>query len=155
MEISSIILSLFFAAIVGYLCMINIIYYLAPTSPKDSFPTKKFGKNNCTRIADNPNRGKGMEPLVTYYSIEEVQANVKKIIMDMPRTKIVTDKNGFMHFVQITPLFRFYDDIFVKLFSKDGKTNIWLQSQSRLGLHDLMVNEKRVRHIYSELKKLT
>ena len=105
MEISSIILSLFFAAIVGYLCMINIIYYLAPTFPKDSFPTKKFGKNNCTRIADNPNRGKGMEPLVTYYSIEEVQANVKKIIMDMPRTKIVTDKNGFMHFVQITPLF--------------------------------------------------
>jgi len=155
MEISSIILSLFFAAIVGYLCMINIIYYLAPTFPKDSFPTKKFGKNNCTRIADNPNRGKGMEPLVTYYSIEEVQANVKKIIMDMPRTKIVTDKNGFLHFVQITPLFRFYDDIFVKLFAKDGKTNIWLQSQSRLGLHDLMVNEKRVRHIYSELKKLT
>ena len=73
----------------------------------------------------------------------------------MPRTEIVAEKNGFMHFVQITPLFRFYDDIFVKLFTENGKTNVWLQSQSRLGLHDLMVNEKRVKHIYSKLKELT
>ena len=96
-----------------------------------------------------------MRPLITSYSIEEVQENAKNIITSMSRTKIVTEKNGFMHFVQITPLFRFYDDIFVKLFTEDGKTNIWLQSQSRLGLHDLMVNEKRIKHIYSKLKELT
>ena len=96
-----------------------------------------------------------MRPLITSYSIEEVQENAKNIITSMSRTKIVTEKNGFMHFVQITPLFRFYDDIFVKLFIEDGKTNVWLQSQSRLGLHDLMVNEKRIKHIYSKLKELT
>ena len=96
-----------------------------------------------------------MKPLITLSSIEEVQENAKNIIINMPRTRIVTEKNGFMHFVQITPLFRFYDDIFVKLFTEDGKTNVWLQSQSRLGLHDLMVNEKRIKHIYSKLKELT
>ena len=155
MDINLIILILLATATVGYLVMINVIYYLSPTVPRDVFPKKRFGRNNCTRVAENPNRGEGMRPLITSYSIEEVQENAKNIITSMSRTKIVTEKNGFMHFVQITPLFRFYDDIFVKLFIEDGKTNVWLQSQSRLGLHDLMVNERRIRHIYSKLKDLT
>ena len=155
MDINLIILILLATAMVGYLVMINVIYYLSPTVPSDVFPKKRFGRNNCTRIAENPNRGEGMKPLITLSSIEEVQENAKNIIINMPRTRIVTEKNGFMHFVQITPLFRFYDDIFVKLFTENGKTNIWLQSQSRLGLHDLMVNEKRIKHIYSKLKELT
>ena len=155
MDINLIILILLATAIVGYLIMINVIYYLSPTVPKDAFPKNRFGKNNCTRVAENPNRGEGMKPLITLSSIEEVQENAKNIIINMPRTRIVTEKNGFMHFVQITPLFRFYDDIFVKLFTENGKTNIWLQSQSRLGLHDLMVNEKRIKHIYYKLKELT
>ena len=155
MNINLIILTLLAITIVGYLFMINVIYHLSPTVPRDIFPKKRFGKNNCTRIAENPNRGKGMKPLITSLSVREVQENAKNIIISMPRTEIVTEKKGFMHFVQITPLFRFYDDIFVKLFTVDGKTNVWLQSQSRLGLHDLMVNEKRIKHIYSKLKELT
>ena len=155
MNINLIILALLVITIVGYLVMINVIYYLSPTVPRNVFPKKRFGRNNCTRIAENPNRGKGMKPLITPYSIDEVQENIKNVITSMPRTKIVTEKNGFIHFVQITPLFRFYDDIFVKLFTVNGKTNVWLQSQSRLGLHDLMVNEKRIKHIYSKLKQLT
>ena len=154
MNINLIILTLLAITIVGYLFMINVIYYLSPTVPRDIFPKKRFGKNNCTRIAENPNRGKGMKPLITSLPVREVQENAKNIIISMPRTEIVTEKKGFMHFVQITPLFRFYDDIFVKLFTVDGKTNVWLQSQS-LGLHDLMVNEKRIKHIYSKLKELT
>ena len=155
MNINLIILTLLAITIVGYLFIINLIYYLSPTVPRDIFPKKRFGKNNCTRIAENPNRGEGMKPLITSFSVREVQENAKNIIISMPRTEIVTEKKGFMHFVQITPLFRFYDDIFVKLFTVDGKTNVWLQSQSRLGLHDLMVNEKRIKHIYSKLKELT
>ena len=82
--------------------------------------------------------------------VNDVSKNIS-----LEKLKLVKEKDGFMHFVQITPLFRFHDDIFVKLFSEDGKTNVWLQSQSRLGLHDLMVNEKRIKHIYSKLKELT
>ena len=155
MNISSIILILLAIGIIGYVIMINLIYYLAPTIPRDIFPSKRFGKNNCTRIADNPNRGKGMKPIITDLSEKEVQIIAKNIINEMPRMNMITEKKGFMHFVQITPLFRFYDDIFVKIFTKEGKTNIWLQSQSRLGLHDLLVNEKRIKEIYLNLKKLT
>ena len=152
--IGELILLLVGFAIVGYLIMIKIIYYLAPTVPKNDFPSRRFGVNNCTRVADNPNRGKGMSPIKINMSIENVQDDVRKVIGKMKRTKIITDNTGFIHFVQITPLFRFHDDIFVKLFTEDGRTNVWLQSQSRLGLHDLMVNERRIRHIYYELKKL-
>ena len=155
MNINTIILLLLSVSIVGYLIMINVIYFLAPTVPKNNFPLKRFGRNNCTRVADNPNRGEGMSPIITDMSMEKVQDATKKIINKMQRTKIVTDNAGFIHFVQITPLFRFHDDIFIKIFSENNKTNIWLQSQSRLGLHDLMVNERRVKHIYKELKKLT
>ena len=103
MDINLIILTLLAITIVGYLFMINVIYYLSPTVPRDIFPKKRFGKNNCTRIAENPNRGKGMKPLITSLSVREVQENAKNIIISMPRTEIVTEKNGFMHFVQITP----------------------------------------------------
>ena len=155
MNISTIILILVAIAIIGYVVMINLIYYLAPTIPRSNFPEKRFGKNNCTRVADNPNRGKDMKPIITNLSENEVQVIVKDIITKMPRMEIVTEKEGFLHFVQITPLFRFYDDLFVKIFTKGEETIIWLQSQSRLGLHDLLVNEKRVKEIYLELKKLT
>ena len=155
MNINTIILLLLFVSIIGYIIMINVIYFLAPTVPKEDFPLKRFGKNNCTRVADNPNRGTGMSPIKTEMSIEKAQNAVRNVINNMQRTKIITDNSGFIHFVQITPLFRFHDDIFIKIFLENDKTNIWLQSQSRLGLHDLLVNEKRTKYIYDELKKLT
>ena len=41
------------------------------------------------------------------------------------------------------------------LFENKGETNVWFQSQSRLGLYDFQTNEKRVEFIFNELKKLT
>jgi len=139
----------------GYFVMINVIYYLAPTIKYEEFPEKRFGKNNCTRVAENPNRGRNMKPIVTNLTINEIQNNLKNIIANMQRVKIVNEKKGFIHFTQITPFFRFYDDIFVKIFENNGKTNVWFQSQSRLGLYDFQINEKRVEILFNELKKLT
>ena len=69
MDFNLIILILLATAMVGYLVMINVIYYLSPTVPRDIFPKKRFGRNNCTRVAENPNRGEGMKPLITLSSI--------------------------------------------------------------------------------------
>ena len=134
--------------------MINVIYYLAPTIPRENFPSKRFGKNTCTRIAENPNRGKNMNPIVTNLTINKIQNNLKNIIINMQRVKIINEKKGFIHFTQITPFFRFYDDIFIRIFESNGKTNVWFQSQSRLGLYDFQINEKRVKFLFNELKKL-
>ena len=78
MNINTIILLILSVSIVGYLVMINVIYFLAPTVPKNNFPSKRFGKNNCTRVADNPNRGEGMSPIITDMSMEKVRRCHKK-----------------------------------------------------------------------------
>tara|TARA_B100000953_G_scaffold270426_1_gene240695 strand:+ start:1063 stop:1530 length:468 start_codon:yes stop_codon:yes gene_type:complete len=150
---NNIILLLVIAAILNYFVITKIIYFLAPTIPKGKFPNKIYGKNNCTRIADNQNRGYGMEPIVTDTPINEVQLILKTIIERMPRTTIVNEKEGFLHSVQLTPFFRFHDDIFIKIFLEDKKTTIWFQSQSRLGLYDFLINERRIKHIYKNVKK--
>ena len=150
---NNIILLLVIAAILNYFVITKIIYVLAPTIPKGKFPNKIYGKNNCTRIADNQNRGYGMEPIVTDTPINEVQLILKTIIERMPRTTIVNEKEGFLHSVQLTPFFRFHDDIFIKIFLEDKKTTIWFQSQSRLGLYDFLINERRIKHIYKNVKK--
>ena len=152
METSAIFLLIFIA--LSYFVMINVIYYLAPTVKHNEFPKKRFGKNNCTRIAENPNRGKNMEPIITKLSENEIQGKLKNIINNMRKIKIINERNGFIHFIQITSFFRFYDDIFIKIFQHNGKTNVWFQSQSRLGLYDFQANEKRVEYIHTELKKL-
>tara|TARA_B100000586_G_scaffold268084_1_gene243911 strand:+ start:980 stop:1447 length:468 start_codon:yes stop_codon:yes gene_type:complete len=150
---NNIILLLVIAAILNYFVITKIIYFLAPTIPKGKFPNKIYGKNNCTRIADNQNRGYGMEPIVTDTPINEVQLILKTIIERMPRTTIVNEKEGFLHSVQLTPFFRFHDDIFIKIFLEDKKTTIWFQSQSRLGLYDFLINERIIKHIYKNVKK--
>ena len=150
---NNIIILLIIATMLHYLVITKIIYFLAPTIPKDKFPNKIYGKNNCTRIADNQNRGYGMKPIVTDTPINEVQLILKTIIKKMSRATIINEREGFIHFVQSTPFFRFHDDIFIKLFLEDKKTTIWFQSQSRLGLYDFLINEKRVEHLYNNVKK--
>ena len=59
MDINLIILILLATAIVGYLVMINVIYYLSPTVPRDVFPKKDSVEIIVQEIAENPNRGEG------------------------------------------------------------------------------------------------
>jgi len=154
METNEIIILFLIVIASSYFVMINVIYYLAPTNKYEDFPKKRFGKNNCTRIADNPNRGRNMKPIITDLDDDIIQKKIKDIISKMQRVKIINERKDFFHFVQITPFFRFYDDIFIKIFKKNEKTNIWFQSQSRLGLYDFQTNEKRIEFIYNELNKL-
>ena len=69
--------------------------------------------------------------------------------------KIVNQQDGFIHAVDITPFFRFYDDIAIKIFKDSEKTTIWIQSQSRLGYYDFQVNEKRVQMLHKEISSIT
>ena len=70
------------------------------------------------------------------------------------RMTIVNEKEGLIHSVEITPFFRFYDDITIKIFESKGLTNVWLQSQSRLGIHDLYGNEKRIQNLHKKIMEL-
>ena len=108
----------------------------------------------CTRVADYNNRGYGLKPIETKESIDNLQEKIAKIIEAKPRMKIMNEENGFIHAVDVTPFFRFYDDLTIKIFEEKGKTKVWMQSQSRLGLYDFQVNEKRIQELHKDFSLL-
>ena len=140
--------------ILGYIIMTNAIYFLAPTKKWESFPEKCNVKTKCTRVADYNNRGYGLEVIKSKYDIKILQEKIIDIIKSEPRMRMINEKLGFIHATDITPFFRFYDDIAIKIFEEDGQTIVWMQSQSRLGLHDLGVNEKRIQKLHKKIKSV-
>ena len=83
-----------------------------------------------------------------------IQQNIVNLIKSKPRMEIVNNLSGFIHAIDVTPIFRFYDDVAIKIFEKEGKTTVWMQSQSRLGYYDLQVNEKRIQELHKEISNL-
>ena len=143
-----------FIIIIGYLVMINTIYFLAPDKKWDKFPSKCKIHTKCTRVADTNTRGYGLQPIKLNDTIENVQEKIVQIIKNRPRMKIVNEEKGFIHASEITLFFRFHDDLAIRIFESENKVNIWLQSQSRLGLYDFHVNEKRVQEIHKKISAL-
>tara|TARA_B100000965_G_C19596548_1_gene760516 strand:+ start:1320 stop:1802 length:483 start_codon:yes stop_codon:yes gene_type:complete len=150
-SLSEILIYVSILILIGYLFMINIIYFLSPNKKWESFPERCKIKTKCTRVADTNNRGYGLKPIEITDSIHNVQKKIIAIINSKPRMKIINQKEGFIHATDVTPFFRFYDDIAIKIFRENDKTKIWMQSQSRLGLHDLGVNEKRIKKLHKEM----
>ena len=146
-----ILISIIIFFLVGYFFMINVIYFLSPNKKWESFPERCKIKTKCTRVADYNNRGYGLKPIEIKDSIHNVQKKIISIINSKPRMKIINQKEGFIHAIDVTPFFRFYDDVAIKIFREDNKTKVWMQSQSRLGLHDLGVNEKRIKKLHKEM----
>tara|TARA_B100002051_G_C16576908_1_gene555575 strand:+ start:178 stop:666 length:489 start_codon:yes stop_codon:yes gene_type:complete len=151
LTISQILLTSIVLILLGYFFMINFIYFLSPNKKWESFPERCKIKTKCTRVADTNNRGYGLKPIEIKYDIYHVQKKIITIINSKPRMKIINQKEGFIHAIDVTPFFRFYDDVAIKIFREDNKTKIWMQSQSRLGLHDLGVNEKRIKKLHKEI----
>ena len=143
-----------FIIILGYLGMINIIYFLAPNRKWNTFPEKCKVHTKCTRVADSNNRGYGLKPIQLNDTIENVQRKIVQIIKKKSSMKIINEKEGFIHATDVTPFFRFHDDLAIRIFESGNKVNIWLQSQSRLGIYDLNVNEKRVQEIHKKISAL-
>ena len=141
-------------SIIGYLIMINVIYFLAPTKIIEEFPKKCPLSTKCTRVADKNTRGYGLNTIKLKDNMSEIQRKIVDIIANKSSMTIVNEKKGFIHSVDITPFFRFYDDVTIKIFESEGLTNVWLQSQSRLGIHDLYVNEKRIQDLHKKIMNL-
>lgn len=141
--------------IIGYIVMINVIYLLAPTKKWTRFPKKCNVRSKCTRVADFNNRGYGLKPIELKNNTKYIQKKIVSIINSKPRMKIINEDTGFIHAIDITPFFRFYDDIAIKIFEDEGKTIVWMQSQSRLGYYDLQVNEKRIQKLHKNILEIT
>ena len=132
-----------------YLLLVAGITLAAPDKPWDAFPAGCPRESNCTRVADYNVRGEGLAPLRLAAARDDVQTALEAWLENQPRTRILNSQEGFVHAVQRTAFFRFPDDFTFKLFCEGEETIIQVQSQSRLGVSDFGVNEKRVRGFYT------
>eukprot|EP00904_Undaria_pinnatifida_P007677 jgi/Undpi1/4039/HiC_scaffold_16.g07406.m1 len=119
----------------------------------DAFPTDVAHPLGCTRVA--PEGGnQGIDVPTFKSSVEDVQAATKDWFDAQPRTRLVTDTPGYIHAKCLSLLFGFPDSVGVKMFAnKAGKTEVWVQSELRVGQGDLGVNLNRTKALLEYLEK--
>tara|TARA_B100000579_G_C22698738_1_gene788734 strand:- start:647 stop:1060 length:414 start_codon:yes stop_codon:yes gene_type:complete len=75
-------------------------------------------------------------------NLEHAFKKATKIISDTPRTKIVEKTNSYIHAEAKTKWRRYTDDFLLKAIPEEGI--IQVRSESRVGIGDNGVNQKRV-----------
>ena len=84
-------------------------------------------------------------PLAYSSSTPEAMAGLKKIILQMKRTTILAETDGYVHAEFVSAVWHFVDD--VEFFFDDHAKLIQVRSASRLGFSDFGVNRKRMEAI--------
>lgn len=99
---------------------------------------------NCvsTQAGDADHR---MEPIPFTGSSDEAMQRIKDLVAEMPRTKIVTVEDNYLHAEFGSAFFRFVDD--VEFLIDPEEQLIHFRSASRVGYSDLGVNRRRMEHI--------
>lgn len=99
---------------------------------------------NCVSSQSTDNEH-AVEPFPYSSSTPEAIAGLRKIILQMKRTKIVSETNNYLHAEFTSAIWRFVDD--VEFSFDDHAKLIQVRSASRLGHSDFGVNRKRVEAI--------
>ncbi len=75
---------------------------------------------------------------------------MKAIIGGLPRTKLIEEEDGYLHYEFTSLLLRFVDD--VEFLFDEGSKAIHFRSASRVGYGDFGVNRRRVEDIRSQIQ---
>lgn len=86
-----------------------------------------------------------MAPLPFQGPPAEAMTRLKKIVQGMPRTRIVTANENYLHAEFVSALFRFVDDVEFLIDPEAGV--IHFRSASRVGYSDLGANRRRMEEI--------
>ncbi|MDF0555473.1 DUF1499 domain-containing protein [Kamptonema sp. UHCC 0994] len=107
---------------------------------------------NCVSSFSQDNEHK-IEPLAYTSASEDAISNLKKAILSLPRTQIITETNNYLYAEFASALMGFVDDV---EFLLDAETKvIHVRSASRLGESDLGVNRKRIETLRSKLNQIS
>lgn len=106
---------------------------------------------NCVSTQTDQEK-KLMRPLVFTGTVEDAQSKLRAMIGEMPRTKLLTEEPGYMHFAFTTWPIPFVDDVEF-LFSAEEQL-IHFRSASRVGHSDLGVNASRMKKISAKWSSL-
>jgi uncharacterized protein (DUF1499 family) len=99
---------------------------------------------NCvsTQAEDAEHR---MEPIAFSGTPAATMGRIKAVLVDMPRMRIVTEDENYLHVEATSRLFRFVDDVEFHL-DEDARL-IHFRSASRVGHSDLGANRARMERI--------
>jgi uncharacterized protein (DUF1499 family) len=86
-----------------------------------------------------------INPLTYTTDAPTAKQHLLAVINELPRTKIITQKDDYIHATFTSLIFRFVDD--VEFVLDDANKTIHVRSASRVGKSDLGVNRKRVEAI--------
>lgn len=95
---------------------------------------------NCVCSQDGDEHA--IEPFAFGGDAEAAWVRLKQVLAEYPRTKVVSESDGYLHAECTSLVFRFVDD--VEFFLDREKGLIHVRSASRAGRSDLGVNRKRV-----------
>ncbi len=103
---------------------------------------------NCV-ISQNPEDKKHyVEALLTNdTSVSEKRSKILSVLAELPRVKIVTDEENYIHAEFTSKLMSYVDD--VEFLISEGRVDV--RSASRVGYSDLGANRKRIEKIRSKL----
>ena len=82
-------------------------------------------------------------------NIDEPFEEIKQIIENTPRTKIVENESDYLHAEVTSRIMKYVDDLEVSYIPENNR--IVIRSESRVGEGDFGVNKKRVQLIKSDL----
>jgi len=105
---------------------------------------------NCVS-SDAGDSNHHIEPFRISASPVEVWRTTQDLVAALPRTKIVTAEDDYLHAECRSSLFGFVDDL--ELHLRPEENIIAVRSAARLGYSDFGVNRKRLERLRSELKK--
>ena len=106
---------------------------------------------NCVS-SQSMDKEHAVEPFLFSGTPAQAMTGLKQVLSAMPRTRIVTATETYLHAEFTSALFRFVDDV---EFWIDTDTNtIHLRSASRLGKSDLGVNRKRIEELRRAINAL-
>ena len=111
------------------------------------FPSKSFASHidlkPCIQISHCAREELSVE------SISEPFEEIKQIIENTPRTKVVENDGDYLHAEVTSRIMKYVDDLEVSYIPENNK--IIIRSESRVGEGDFGVNKKRVDSIKNKL----
>lgn len=105
---------------------------------------------NCVCSFDSDEEH-GIAPLAYEGDQKEAFRKLNRIIASMPRTRIVSERDDYIHAEFTSRLFRFVDD--VEFYFPKNDNVIHMRSASRIGHSDFGVNRKRIDTIRQQFQQ--
>lgn len=126
---------------------------LFPDKRYESFPHEVARPHGATRVAlKNNNKDFGLRVPRFKASPESVQRVCHEWLTNQPRTTILRAEPGYIHAQALSFWVGTPDEIAIYIQRKDGKTEVWIQSEVRIGIVDMDANYYRVKHLCQHLE---